>query len=166
MGFNNAVRCVAGLVSATALLSFLCAIPNPKHPLNRASEYSWGNIRRWIDPTAFKNATFNWFCASIAFMFFGFYAIFFNLEEVCLKWYLITQLLLMVLSQWAYANKLGVKNDRPSLGNDFGRSPEPNSNLRTWMYLSVMNASSTIGRMGSGWLSDKSVLRPSFHNPN
>jgi MCP family monocarboxylic acid transporter-like MFS transporter 10 len=82
MGFNNAVRCVAGLVSATALLSFFCAIPNPDHPLNRTSEYSWGHVRRWIDPAAFKNATFNWFCASIAFMFFGFYAIFFNLEEV------------------------------------------------------------------------------------
>lgn len=82
LGFNNAVRAVAGLVAATALVSFFCAIPNPEHPLNKESEYSWGHIRRWIDPAAFKNATFNWFCASIAFMFFGFYAIFFNLEEV------------------------------------------------------------------------------------
>ncbi|QDS71550.1 hypothetical protein FKW77_005522 [Venturia effusa] len=137
IGFNNAVRAVGGLVAGTALISFTCAIPNPAHPLNKESEYSWGNVRRWIDPNAFKNATFNWFCASIAFMFFGFYAIFFNLEE------------------WAYNEKLGVKNSNPTIGNDFGRSSEPNANLRTWMYLSVMNASSTIGRMLSGWLSDK-----------
>jgi len=84
LGFNNAVRCVAGLVCATAFLSFLCAIPNSNHPLNEDKTYPWTSIRRWIDPSAFKNATFNWFCASIAFMFFGFYAIFFNLEEVSL----------------------------------------------------------------------------------
>ncbi|TLD20099.1 MFS general substrate transporter [Venturia nashicola] len=136
LGFNNAVRAVGGLVAGTSLISFFCAIPNPAHPLNKESEYSWGNVRRWIDPNAFKNATFNWFCASIAFMFFGFYAIFFNLEE------------------WAYHQKLGVKSSTGKLGNDFGRTAEPNSSLRTWMYLSVMNAASTIGRMLSGWLSD------------
>lgn len=60
----------------------------------------------------------------------------------------------LIFSQWAYHEKLGVKNSGGQLGNDFGRSPEPNASLRTWMYLSVMNAASTIGRMLSGWLSD------------
>lgn len=60
----------------------------------------------------------------------------------------------LISPQWAYTEKLGIKNSSSNLGNDFGRSPEPNSGLRTWMYLSVMNASSTIGRMLSGWLSD------------
>ena len=82
LGFNNAVRAVAGLVATTSLIGWLCAIPNPLHPLTRDEKTSWLQVKRWIDPPAFRNATFNWFCASIAFMFFGFYAIFFNIEEV------------------------------------------------------------------------------------
>jgi MCP family monocarboxylic acid transporter-like MFS transporter 10 len=80
-GFPVAVRCVAGLVCGTAFLSWVCAVPNPSHPLNK-SERPVLSVRRWIDPDAFRNATFNWFVASIAFMFFGFYAVFFNIEEV------------------------------------------------------------------------------------
>jgi MCP family monocarboxylic acid transporter-like MFS transporter 10 len=84
IGFDNATRAVAGLVSGTALFAWVCAIPNPKHPLNKNDGTKWLSIQRWVDTSAFRNSTFNWFAASIAFMFFGFYAVFFNLEEVSL----------------------------------------------------------------------------------
>jgi MCP family monocarboxylic acid transporter-like MFS transporter 10 len=82
IGFVHATRAVAGLVSGTALFSWFCAVPNPKHPLNKDDDTKWLSVRKWIDTSAFQNSTFNWFVASIAFMFFGFYAVFFNLEEV------------------------------------------------------------------------------------
>lgn len=131
LGFANATRCVAGLVCTTAFFSVVCAVPNPRHPLHK-SEQPLLSVRRWVDPSAFKNSTFNWFAASIAFMFFGFYTVFFNLEE------------------WAVVNKLGTKSpevDDPNVG-------KTNSTFHTFIYLAVMNASSTVGRLSSGYLSD------------
>lgn len=80
IGFNNAVRAVAGLIGATALFSFFFAMPNPKH-IYRKPE-SWKDHKVWVDFEAFKYKPFNWFTASIAFLFLGFYPVFFNLEEV------------------------------------------------------------------------------------
>lgn len=80
IGFNNAVRAVAGLIGATALFSFFFATPNPKH-IYRKPE-SWKDHKVWVDFEAFKYKPFNWFTASIAFLFLGFYPVFFNLEEV------------------------------------------------------------------------------------
>jgi MCP family monocarboxylic acid transporter-like MFS transporter 10 len=39
-------------------------------------------MRTWVDTEAFKNPAWCWFTAAVAFMFFGFYPVFFNLEEV------------------------------------------------------------------------------------
>jgi MCP family monocarboxylic acid transporter-like MFS transporter 10 len=87
LGFAKATRAVAGLVSGTAFLAWMCAIPNPERPLNKDDGTKWLSVKKWVDTSAFQNSTFNWFVASIAFMFFGFYAIFFNLEEVSLSWF-------------------------------------------------------------------------------
>lgn len=80
IGFNNAVRGVAGLIGLTALFSFLFAVPNPE--ARARPPKTWKKLNVWIDPEAFKNKQFCWFTAAIAFMFLGFYAVFFNLEEV------------------------------------------------------------------------------------
>jgi MFS family permease len=125
LGWNQAVQATAGLTAGTALLSAICAQPNPKHPLNKGDSNKWLSVRRWVDPPAFKNATFNWFCAAIALMFFGFYAVFFHLEE------------------WALHHGLGRSNVR----GDDAKPP-------VFYYLSVMNGASTIGRLSSGYLSD------------
>jgi len=80
VGFNKAVQYVAAVVCVTALLSFVLATPNPAHQHRQPER--WLSRRTWVDTHAFKNAAFCWFMAAIAFLFFGFYAIFFNLEEV------------------------------------------------------------------------------------
>jgi MCP family monocarboxylic acid transporter-like MFS transporter 10 len=73
LGFNNAVRCVAGLTTITCLYSFIFCTPNPDHDHHEP----------WFDTDVKDNRPFWWFTAAVAFMFFGFYPIFFNLEEVC-----------------------------------------------------------------------------------
>jgi len=80
VGFNAAVRYVAVVVSITAIISFLLASPNPEHVYRKPD--SWFKVRVWIDTNAFREKAFVWLTAGIAIMFFGFYAIFFNLEEV------------------------------------------------------------------------------------
>jgi MCP family monocarboxylic acid transporter-like MFS transporter 10 len=81
VGFNNAVRYVATLTSITCIYSFIFATPNPMHEFHKPE--SWFKIRTWFDTDAFHNKAWCWFTAAVAFMFFGFYPIFFNLEEVC-----------------------------------------------------------------------------------
>jgi len=80
VGFNMAVRYVAIVVAITALVSFLLANPNPEHVYRKPD--NWFKVRVWIDTDAFRERAFVYLTAGIAFMFFGFYAIFFNLEEV------------------------------------------------------------------------------------
>ncbi|OMP85916.1 putative transporter MCH4 [Diplodia seriata] len=80
IGFNNAVRCVAGLIGVTALFAFCFATPNPKHVFRKPK--SWMDHKVWVDFEAFQYKPFNWFTASISFLFLGFYPVFFNLEEV------------------------------------------------------------------------------------
>jgi MCP family monocarboxylic acid transporter-like MFS transporter 10 len=75
--------CLAAIVSGTAFLSFALAIPNPDHEI-RVPSNGWCSKRVWIDTKAFRNPAYLWFVASIAILFFGFYAVFFNLEEVCI----------------------------------------------------------------------------------
>lgn len=81
VGFNDAVRYVATLTSVTCIYSFIFATPNPKHESHKPE--SWSAIRTWFDTDAFKCKAWCWFTAAVAFMFFGFYPVFFNLEEVC-----------------------------------------------------------------------------------
>jgi hypothetical protein len=80
MGFNNAVRVVATLVAVTSLFSLIFSRPNPAHTHPRPQSYR--ALRTWIDPEALNNKAFIWFTIAVAFLFFGFYPIFFNLEEV------------------------------------------------------------------------------------
>lgn len=80
MGFVKAVRLVATLVTITSLFSLVFATPSPKHSHPRAQSYR--ALKTWIDVEAFKNKAFIWFTISVSFLFFGFYPVFFNLEEV------------------------------------------------------------------------------------
>ena len=127
LGWAKAVQATAALTSVTALFSAISAQPNPAHPLNKGDNNKWLSARRWVDPPAFKFSPFNWFCAAIALMFFGFYAVFFNLEE------------------WALHNAIGRTEERGPADH----------NVPVFYYLATMNGASTIGRVLSGWLSDK-----------
>ncbi|KAL1632764.1 hypothetical protein SLS58_011327 [Diplodia intermedia] len=133
IGFNNAVRCVAGLIGVTALFAFCFATPNPKHVFRKPE--SWMNHKVWVDFEAFQYKPFNWFTASISFLFLGFYPVFFNLEE------------------WAAYKGFGYKEG-------IGRTAGPGvhrpltAGLATYYMLAIMNAMSTFGRIGSAWLSD------------
>lgn len=128
LGFNNAVRCVAGVVGFTALMAIFLARPNPTHHFRKPKR--WLALREWIDTSAFRNASYMWFVAAISFLFFGFYPIFFNLEE------------------WAVTNNIGYRaRNLPGPG-------EP-AKIRTTYLLAIMNASSTVGRLSSSYLCDK-----------
>lgn len=81
LGFNNAVRGVAGLTSATCLFSLIFATPNPAHLHPKSMSYR--KLSTWIDSEALNNKSFCWFTAAVAWLFLGFYPVFFNLEEVC-----------------------------------------------------------------------------------
>lgn len=80
LGFNTAVRLVATLVAVTAIFSAIFATPNPAHVHSHPQSYR--QLKTWIDTDAFRNKAFCWFSAAVAFLFFGFYPVFFNLEEV------------------------------------------------------------------------------------
>ncbi|KAH7055781.1 major facilitator superfamily domain-containing protein [Macrophomina phaseolina] len=133
IGFNNAVRCVAGLAGATALFSFFFARPNPKHMYRKPE--SWKDHRVWVDFEAFRYKPFNWFTASIAFLFLGFYPIFFNLEE------------------WAAKNEFGYKEGIMKHSGP-GMTKRLTAGLATYYMLAIMNAMSTFGRIGAAYLSD------------
>jgi hypothetical protein len=74
---------VAAVAAGTGFFTFCFATPNPDHEHPRPQSYR--ALRTWIDTAAFKNNAFCWYMASIAFLFFGFYPVFFNLEEVGLN---------------------------------------------------------------------------------
>jgi len=82
LGWEKAILIVGAIVSATAFLTFLIATPDPNHQLRKPE--SWLSKRVWVDTSACRHPAYLWFVASIAALFFGFYAVFFNLEEVCL----------------------------------------------------------------------------------
>jgi hypothetical protein len=79
--FGLASLVLAAMISGISLLSFILATPNPQQELRKVDR--WTHVRTWVDTNAFKDASFRWFAGSVAFLFFGFYAVFFNLEEVC-----------------------------------------------------------------------------------
>ena len=80
VGFNNAVRLVATLVALTSVFSLIFSTPSPAHTHPRPQSYC--SYKTWLDTDAFKNKSFCWFTAAVAFLFFGFYPIFFNIEDV------------------------------------------------------------------------------------
>lgn len=140
IGFKKAQLAVAGLIAALSILAVFIAIPNPASAPRKPETWKgWFQVRIFWDKHAFRNPSFCWFTASIAWLFLGFYPIFFSLEE------------------WAGARGLGRKDETPGGFRDVSLAHEvPRQDaIRTFYMLAIMNGCSTVGRMGSGWLSDK-----------
>ena len=136
VGFNHSTRYVATVTTVTAIIAILTARPNPEHRIRKPER--WADFRVFIDMHAFQHAPFAWLTAAICFLFFGFYAVFFNLEE------------------WAAATGLGYKDRIPGSSMDdvdFDNSVH-NDAVRTFYLLSIMNATSTVGRLSSAYLCD------------
>ncbi|KAF1946690.1 MFS general substrate transporter [Clathrospora elynae] len=132
VGFNDAVRYVAALTSVTCIYSFIFCTPDPDHEHHEPK--SWGKFRTWVDTDAFHNKAFCWFTAAVAFMFFGFYPVFFNLEE------------------WASVRGFGTRDAKASA---FTPENPTNKPLQTFWLLTIMNGASTVGRMFLAHFSDK-----------
>ncbi|KAH4190010.1 hypothetical protein HBI26_110090 [Parastagonospora nodorum] len=131
LGFNNAVRCVAGLTSITCIFSFIFAAPNPDHDHHEPK--TWMAKRTWFDTDVKTNRSFWWFTAAVAFMFFGFYPVFFNIEE----W----------ASVQGYGTRDGVGSITPT--------EETNQPIETFWLLTIMNGASTLGRLLLAHFSDR-----------
>jgi len=138
VGFNNAVRYNATLVGITCIVSFFLAVPNPNHKFRKPD--TWARVSVWIDPEAFKDAAWCWFTASICFVFFGFYAIFFNLED------------------WAAYGGFAYKDVPPGFDIGLGQAEVQNDAIRTFWMLCILNISSTAGRILSATYAEKYVL--------
>ncbi|EOA89928.1 uncharacterized protein SETTUDRAFT_104871 [Exserohilum turcica Et28A] len=132
VGFNNAVRYVATLTSVTCIYSFIFCTTDPAH--EHHTPKTWGSIGTWVDGEAFRNKAWCWFTAGIAFMFFGFYPVFFNLEE------------------WASVRGYGT---RDRTGSPVSPSDTTNKPLQTFWLLVIMNGASTVGRMLLAHFSDR-----------
>ncbi|KAF2122041.1 major facilitator superfamily domain-containing protein [Lophiotrema nucula] len=132
MGFNDAVRLVAAVVTVTSIFSLIFATPNPVHVHPRPQSYR--ALGTWIDKDALKNTTFIWFSAAVAFLFFGFYPVFFNLEE------------------WAAVSGYGTRNGSraPVKVVNFDERP-----IQTFWLLTIMNGASTVGRLTMAAFSDR-----------
>ncbi|SLM38872.1 Major facilitator superfamily domain, general substrate transporter [Lasallia pustulata] len=128
--FPIAVRYLAILVGCTSFIAFLCAIPNPALILRIPDK--WLAYEVWFDKSAFHRPPYPWFVAAMCFVFLGFYPIFFNLED------------------WAQWKGIGIKED---IANGTG-GLHGESGFRTFYFLSIMNACSTVGRVLGAYLSD------------
>lgn len=80
LGWQNAILSVSAMVCFTGFISFTFAVPNPEH--NTRPLEKWRSKSSWVDTNAFHYMPYVWFVASISALIFGFYAVFFNLEEV------------------------------------------------------------------------------------
>ncbi|KAF2768533.1 MFS general substrate transporter [Teratosphaeria nubilosa] len=132
VGFNNAQRYVSCLTAATCIVMWFAANPNPRHEIRHQD--NWFELSVYWDNHAFRNASFCWLTAAISFMFFGFYAVFFELEE------------------WAVNAGVGYRGHRHPAPDD---ASTLTGALQTWALLGIMNASSTVGRVGGAYASDK-----------
>jgi hypothetical protein len=120
VGFNESTRYVATVTTLTSALAILIARPNPSHRLRKPK--TWTNFRVFVDLHAYRYTPFAWLTASICFLFFGFYAVFFNLEE------------------WAAATGLGYKDEIPG-GPDISLQNEvPRDAVRTFCRCNVYDA--------------------------
>ncbi|PNS16129.1 Riboflavin transporter MCH5 [Sphaceloma murrayae] len=152
-GFNTAVRYITLLCFLTCLLAITLQRPNPAHqlrplarrpvPTSSASPPSSAPIaapifavKTWLDPLALRSTPFLLFTAAIAMMFFGFYGVFFNLEE------------------WAAQKRVGFKGVAPPPCPPEQATGCVTPGLRTYWLLAIMNASSSIGRLSSSYLCD------------
>ena len=81
-GFKRAVMAYAAVIGGSSLFAFVVLLKkNPNH-IYRKPEH-WGDLKVWIDVHAFQDPAFCWLTAGVCWMFFGFYSVFFNLEDVC-----------------------------------------------------------------------------------
>ncbi|KAH9879811.1 hypothetical protein J1614_001835 [Plenodomus biglobosus] len=126
VGFNDAVRYVATLTAVTCLFSFIFCTPNPDHDHHEPKR--WLAVETWFDMDAFRNTAFCWFTAAVAFLFLGFYPIFFNLEE------------------WASVRGFGIRL-ATTKANEATTGDTSNRPMETFWLLTIMNGASTIGRM-------------------
>jgi len=78
--FGIAVCYFSLMVCLVAFIALFLASPNPAQIARKPD--NWARLSVWVDMDAFRNPAFNWFTAGICFMFFGFYSIFFNSEDV------------------------------------------------------------------------------------
>jgi MCP family monocarboxylic acid transporter-like MFS transporter 10 len=125
-GFNKAVRYVAIVIAVASFTAVLLARPNPAHTFRTPEK--WMSKRTWVDTSAFRDAAFCSFTASICALFLGFYCVFFSLEE------------------WAATTGVAHKGAPP---------PGDKISLETYWLLSIMNGCSTFGRLSSAYLCDK-----------
>ncbi|KAL1301664.1 hypothetical protein AAFC00_005883 [Neodothiora populina] len=121
-GFNFSDRMISTLAVGTMLTSLVLVQPSPNFTARTPD--TWLSFNTWYDKGAFRSPMFCWLTAGNCFMFFGFYAVFFNLEE------------------WSVKRGVGTKGD-PQPGQDV---------LKTYYLLAIMNATSTLGRIGSAFL--------------
>jgi len=137
VGFNDATRYVAVVITATCALTIFIARPNPNVEFRHVE--NWFNISIFWDAGAFGEPAYAFLVAAIGFLFFGFYAVFFNLEE------------------WAISEGFGFRKPMGDVGANAGipqPSPDPSKSIETFWLLSIMNATSTVGRLGSAYLCD------------
>lgn len=139
VGFNVAERYVATVITATCALAIFIARPNAHHPTRQVKHWkAWFSVSEFWDNKAFREPAYAFLVASIAFLFFGFYAVFFNLEE------------------WAVSKGFGYRQPTGNVGENAGiPAPPPDKAIETFWLLSIMNATSTIGRLGAAYLCDK-----------
>ncbi|SMY29179.1 unnamed protein product [Zymoseptoria tritici ST99CH_1A5] len=133
-GFNMATRYVAVVVLLTSALAVIIARPNPAHQTRKPD--TWFKVSIFWDTHAFHNHAYSFLVAAIAFLFFGFYAVFFNLEE------------------WAVEEGFGYRKAINTGVNAGIEAKAPRNSIETFWLLSIMNATSTIGRLGSAYLCD------------
>lgn len=135
VGYNNAVRYNATVIGVTAIIAFLLAVPNPHHTYRKPTR--WMRTSVFIDTHALHNKAWVWFTASICFVFFGFYAVFFNLED------------------WAAHNGFAKKDTPPGLDISLGAAEVPHDAIRTFWLLCILNVSSTAGRLFSACFAER-----------
>jgi MFS transporter, MCT family, solute carrier family 16 (monocarboxylic acid transporters), member 10 len=121
IGFQNAQICKSALTAATCLMACALVNPNPNRPVRKEGKHP-----QW-DWEAFSNPSFVCLTVSMCVNFFGFYAVFFSLEE------------------WAVRTRVGRRGDSEAFADA----------LDTWLLLAIMNISSAIGRITAGWAADK-----------
>ncbi|KAF9731704.1 hypothetical protein PMIN03_010844 [Paraphaeosphaeria minitans] len=131
LGFNNAVRGVAGVAGVTCVYSLIFATPNPAHVHPKSQSYR--KLSTWIDKEALANKAFCWFTAAVAFLFLGFYPVFFNLEE------------------WAAVSGLGTRGGSSA---PISASAPTTAPMQTYFMLMIMNGASTFGRLAFAFFGD------------
>ena len=132
--FAGAVRWLGLLTAVTCLIMTIIARPNPDQQI-RVPE-KWRSRRVWYDSLAWKSIAYRWYVASVCFVFFGLYPLFFSLED------------------WARKYKIAQAEDKAIGLNDTG-SVGSMDGLKTFWFLAIMNASSAVGRLSSAFLAHR-----------